>query len=548
MFQEKEMHKIIEARKKYEEDIANLLTTSPELKSEYKTLSRIPVNRLYTPADVMESDYMRDFGFPGHYPFTRGAFLNGYRARTWTRRPLVGLGGAEETRQRMLRLLEEGATGVSIVGVSEALLWDSDDEIQIGYLGKNHIGMDSLADFEALFEGVDLDKISVHLNTWHARGVAMYFAMAQKRGYDLHKLRGSCSNGYNRDCIDVIEYCARHVPLWNATYIDVRNIRDAGCTAVQEIAFAIARGVDVVRDVIARGVDVDTFAPRISFFVSAHSDFLEEIAKFRAMRRMWAKVMREKFGARDPRSWILKAHCQTAGVALTAQQPLNNLARGAIHGLAAVLGGVQSLHICSFDEALATPTEASAILSQRTQQILTYETGVTDIIDPLGGSYYIEALTNKLEEEAQKIVEIIESMGGAQKAENWIANQVWESAYRYQKEIDGKERIIVGVNEFVTEEDVGLFNISLPVTEYDPSVHQKQIERLKRIRRERDNAKVEEAKKKLFEAWRKGENIVPTIIEAVKTYITGGEITRVRYEALSEEVYWHPSPWLRSKC
>ena len=537
-----DLERIRQARQYYNDVVAEVLKKYPREK-QYRTASGIEVDHIYTPADIAETDYLRDIGFPGQYPFTRGLHPLGFRSREWTRRPVVGIGTAEETNERLRYLVSQGMTGFAVVGLGLWRKWDSDDERSIGFLGRTHIHVDTLADFETLFAGIDLEEVSFTQIGPYVPAFASYLALAERRGLDKNRLRGTIQNMYipgtsfAKESIDIVEYCSRHMPRWNHSSIHVRNTREGGCTAPQEAAFGLANGIAMIEACLERGLEIDEFAPRISWMLSAHNELFEEVAKFRAMRRMWARLLKERYGARDTRSCMLRYHVQTSGDALTARQPLNNIVRGTIHGLAAALGGAQSIHICSFDEALATPTKAAAVLSLRTQQIIQYESGVTATVDPLGGAYYVEWLTNKVEEEAQGILDAIERQGGLARADGWIAEQIHEAAWKYQEQIEKNERVIVGVNKFTMDDEDELDLAPAEIMEYDPAVRDKQIARLNRVRRERDQAKVEEAKKMLFEAYRSGMNIIPHMIEAVKTYITYGELDTVRAEALGPETW-----------
>ena len=537
-----DFEKIKEAREQYDELITHLLEKAPEQKSEYKTLSGIPLDRVYTPADIKGTDYLKDIGFPGQYPFTRGLFPNGYRSRSFNSRQVVGIGTAEETNQRWKYLISQGMTALAVVGPygdrddSTSPMWE-------GYAGRNDLMADTLADFETLLDGIDLNKLHVHLIDYSPVTLAMFIVAAEKRGFDRKTLSGSISNSITmglypenkgNPSIDIVEFCTREMPLWNAFYVDVRNHRDGGLTAIQELAYAIAIGSAGIKAVMERGLDVDQFAHRISFFVSSERDLLEEVAKFRGMRRMWARLMKETFNAKNPKSWRMRCHVQTSAVALTKPQPLNNLMRSTLHALAAVLGGCQSIHVNSFDEVLATPSDLAASISLRTLQIIQHESGATNVADPLGGSYYVEFLTNKLEEEAQKIVDTIEEMGGAFKAREWMTSQMRASAYKYQKEFEEHQRIVVGLNDFIEEEDKQLEMVKSKLAKYNSNIIQKQKDRVTRVLEKRDNAKAEEAKKMLYEAYKEKVYILPPLIDAVKTYITKGEIARVREAALGE--------------
>jgi len=546
----KETEKIKEARKEYDELVSRTVQKTPEQKTKYETDSWIPVDRLYTPADIEGTDYLRDIGFPGQYPYTRGLFPSGHRTRTWSKRQVAGYGTAEECNQLWKNLIAQGQTALNssfaISGGGTKIPWESDEELMVGHGNRTYAKGDTVADWEDVLDGIDLDKVNMNLPMDVWVNFAFFIAAAEKKGYDRRKLSGSVSSkvrmilypeNKGNPYIDMVEFCANEMPNWNAFYVDARNIREGGLTAVQELAWAIAVGMDGVREVMKRGIDIDRFGPRIQFFVNAGSDFFEEIAKFRAMRRMWARLMKEEFGAKDPRSWRLRAGVQTYGPAMTAQQPLNNLVRAGFHGLAAILGGAQSLAIQTYDEALATPSESAQILSLRTAQIIEHETGVTKVVDPLGGSYYVEWLTNKLEEEAQKIIDKLEDLGGACKVKacSWFYSQMKASAAKYQQEIDSKERIVVGVNEYVMDEKDPLATLAPNLREYDPALLQRQIDRLNKVRRERDNSAVEKAKKMLCEVFKDRENIMPPLIEAAKTYITGGEVIKVLMEARGEQ-------------
>lgn len=543
---EKEVEKIKEARKEYEKLVARELEKNPELKSEYTTDSWIPVDRLYTPVDVAGIDYLRDIGFPGQYPYTRGLFPSGYRTRAWNRRQVAARGTADECNKLAKFLISQGQTAFALHAgtfAGKKTSWDTDDPIYLGHAFRHNTKMDTLADWEDLYDGIDLSKFHVMVGVFPI-DLAMFIAMAEKRGYSRKTLQGSSSaqvrlilypENKGNPFIDMVEFCTKEMPYWNAFYIDAANIRDGGLTAVQELAWGIAVGKDGIREVLKRGLEIDSFAPRIHSYFRVGNDLFEEVAKFRALRRMWARMMREELGAKDPRSWRLRVHVQSLGPTFTAQQPLNNLVRGTIHALAAALGGVQSLAVDTYDEALSTPSDIGKVLALRTQQIVEHESGVTNVVDPLGGSYYVEWLTNKMEEEAQKIIDKLEEMGGACKsikACTWFLQQKREAAYKRQKEIDTKKRIVVGVNEYVMDEKEMLSTFVPEVLDFDyKAMLQKQIERLNKVRRERDNSKVEWAKKMLYDVFKSRENMMPALIEAVKTYISAGEIMKVLIEA-----------------
>lgn len=407
-------------------------------------------------------------------------------------------------------------------------------------MGKGGVALDSLYDFETLFDGIDIQRYPVHLITFSAYSLAAYVAVAQKRGIDLRELRGSISNSLcpETECMDIIEFCTREVPLFNSGYLDMRNVREGGCTAAQEIAFGVALTMAACDVLMERGLQVDQFLHRITWFVNSGPEFFEEIAKFRAMRRVWARIFKERYGAKNPASLHCRMHCQTYAPTLTRQQPFNNLIRSTLYALAAILGGVQSLHVNSFDEALAIPTEFSALLSVRTQQIIDLETGVTKVIDPMGGSYYVEWLTNRLEEEAMNIIEKIQSMGGAFEAWDWMCSEIRKAAIRNQEEFDSGRRPLVGVNTLVEDDDIQMralrvlqehANFDL-IQQYDPSVVHKQIQRLKKVRRERDAKRLQKAVDELKGAMERGDNLLPPLIDAVKCGLTRGEYARIRAE------------------
>jgi len=532
MFTQEAIEELLKARQKYEEEVRGILDRVPGAMKEYETVSGIPTKCVYTPADIQGMDYSRDIGMPGEYPFTRGLFPAGFRTRMWNIRQVTGIGTCEENNQRWKYLLSQGMTALAVVGLG-GYGPESDDERTIGNLGKNDVFADTLYDYETLFEGIDIKKIPIHLITSGPVPLAMYIAVAEKRGIPQNELRGSLSNAVcdDPDSLDTIEYCAKNMPYLNATYVDMRNVREAGATAPQEIAFGMALFMAAMDEIIPRGVSIDQIAPRSSWFVNSGQEFFEEVAKFRAMRRLWAKILKERYGAKDRKSLLLRPHVQTYAPTMTIEQPFNNIVRSTLYALAAVLGGVQSMSVNSFDESLASPTEFSATLSVRTQQMIYHETGIPAVVDPLGGSYYVEWLTNKLEEEANDIIETIEKKGGAFKACDWMVEQVRSQAYKAQQETDSGKRILVGLNAYREEEDIQQELIKggqIPLHRYDPEIRNKQIARLNKVRRERDNDKVEWAKQMLLDAYNSGENIVPAMIEAVKTYMTQGEIGMVR--------------------
>ena len=542
MFNAGKLGKIRREKERWEkETVSKSIERLPE-RGEFLTSSDIPVNRLYTPAEIANFDYFRDLGFPGEYPFTRGVYPTMYRARFWTMRQYAGFGTAEQTNQRFKYLLSQGQTGLSVAfDFPTQVGYDCDHPMAKGEVGKAGVSVSTLKDMEIVFEDIPLDKIttSMTINAPAAILLAMYITVGEKQGVPQSQLDGTVQNDILKEYVargmyifppkpsmrlvtDIFEYCAKNVPKWNTISISGYHIREAGATAVQEIAFTFANAIAYVQAAINRGLNVDKFAGRLSFFFAAHNNLFEEVAKFRAARRLWARIMRERFKAENPTSWMLRFHTQTSGVSLTAQQPYNNIIRVTLQALAAVLGGTQSLHTNSFDEAYALPSEQAVTIALRTQQIIAYESGVADTIDPLGGSYYVEYLTNKIEEEAVKYIEQIDDMGGAVAAieKGFMQREIMESAYRYQKEVENKKRIVVGVNEFVAEEKT-----PIKILRVDPEIEEKLVERLNNVKRQRDNAKVKEALNNLRKAAEKEDvNLMPFIIQAVKEYATLGEI------------------------
>ena len=516
----------------------------PERKSEFRNHSDTLIKRVYTPEDIKDLDYMRDLGLPGEYPFTRGVHATMYRGRLWTMRQFSGYGTAEQTNQRFKYLLKEGETGLSIAFDYPTIRgYDSDHPFSQGEVGTCGVAVASLKDMEILFDGIPLDKVttSMTVNGPAAMLLAMYIAVGDKQGVSREKLGGTTQNDVLKEFFaqkliifppkpsiklvtDIVEYCTKHVPRWNPISISGYHIREAGSNAVQELAFTLYDGITYVESCLERGMKVDEFAPRLSFFFASHNNLFEEVAKFRAARRIWAKVMKERFHAKNSRSMWMRMHVQTSGCTLTAQQPLNNITRTTIQALAAVLGGTQSLHTNSFDEALCLPTEEAVKVALRTQQIIAHESGSADTIDPLAGCYYIEYLTNEMEGQAMDYIQRIDDMGGATAAieRGFFQKEIADSAYKYQRETDEKKRIIVGVNEYTTGEDA-----AIPILRIDPKVEEKQIARLQKLRRERDNRKVDEVLEELHYAAEKDENLMPVIIEAVKAYATIGEMCGV---------------------
>ncbi|MCJ7811148.1 MAG: methylmalonyl-CoA mutase family protein [Dehalococcoidia bacterium] len=522
-----------------------------ESRERFVTTSGRPIERLYDPNDIAAIDYERDIGWPGEYPFPRGVHPTGYRGRPWTMRMFAGFGSVEETNARFKYLLEHGQTGLSIAFDLPTLYgYDADAPQAAGEFGKCGVCVSSLADMEILLAGLPLDEMttSMTINSPAAVVWAMYIAAAEKRGVPRQRLGGTIQNDILKEFIaqkefifppapsmrlvtDTIEFGTRELPLWNTISISGYHIREAGSTAVQELAFTLADGLEYARWGLERGLDIDEFAPRLSFFFNCHNDFFEEVAKFRAARRIWAREMKERFGARNPRSWWMRFHTQTAGCSLTAQQPELNLVRTAIQALAAVMGGTQSLHTNSWDEALALPSEKAARLALRTQQIIAHESGVANTIDPLGGSFFVETLTNQMEEECYHYFRQIEDLGGVIPAieAGFFQREIAEASYRYQREIETKERISVGVNECVMDEP-----IEIPILEMDPEGEQRERQRLARLRRERDSGLANQSLSALREACQGSQNLMPYILDAVNAYCTLGEICDVMRQVFGE--------------
>ena len=552
MFEQGKLATLRQRWEKWQEStLQRTLSRHPERLDSFMTTSSAPVERLYTPLDVADLDYERDLGFPGEYPYTRGVHATMYRGRLWTMRMFAGFGTAEETNARYKYLLAHGETGLSVAFDMPTLYgYDTDDPHALGEFGKCGVAISSLADMEALFDGIPVDEIttSMTINGPAAVVWAMYIAMAEKRGIPMEALGGTIQNDILKEYIaqkefifpprpsmrlvvDTFEFGSQHLPRWNTISISGYHIREAGSTAAQELAFTLADGLEYVRWGLERGLDIDEFAPRLSFFFNAHNDFFEEIAKFRAARRIWAREMRETFGAQDPRSWRLRFHTQTAGCSLTAQQPENNIVRTAWQALAAVLGGTQSLHTNSMDEALALPSEYAVKVALRTQQLIAHESGVTNTVDPLAGSYFVEALTDRLEQETYDYFQKIEALGGVVPAleKGFFQREIAEAAYRYQTEIDARQRIVVGVNEYLEEEP-----IRIPLLEMDPAGYERQVARLERVRRERDNEQVATTLEALRQAAQGSENTMPYILDCVRAYATLGEITGVFRQVFGE--------------
>ena len=507
----------------------------------FRTISGRPIDCVYTPDSVAALDARQDIGDPGEFPYTRGIHASGYRGKLWTMRQFAGFGTPEETNRRYTQLLNAGGTGLSVAFDLPTLMGrDPDHELALGEVGKCGVNVTSLADMEALFDGIDVGRIttSMTINSPASMIFAMYLVVAEREGVDWKTLSGTIQNDILKEFIaqkefiypprpsmrlitDVFAFCARDVPKWNTISVSGYHIREAGATAAQELAFTLRDGIEYVQYGVDAGLDVDTFTPRISFFFNSHSDFFEEIAKFRAARRIWARVMRDRFHAKNPRSWQLRFHTQTAGVSLTAQQPYNNVVRTALQAMAAVLGGTQSLHTNALDEALALPTAEAATLALRTQQIIAHETGVTDVVDPLGGSYFVERLTQDLEDEAHAYFATIDGMGGMVEAveQGYPQREIAESAYRFQKAVESKERIIVGVNEFVARDPV-----PVPTLYIDETAGGTQLAKLERLRKTRDNDRVRRALDALQNGAVGRANTMPLLIDAVRAYATVGEM------------------------
>ncbi len=549
MFSTEELNRLRQEGERWRAKNANAAV--PRRKPTYKTSSQITVESVYTPEHLAESDYLRDSGLPGEYPYLRGVHPDGYRARLWTMRMFAGFGLPQETNERFRFLLDNGQTGLSVAFDMPTLYgYDTDDPQAAGEFGKCGVAVSSLADMETLFDGIPLDQVttSMTINSPAAIIWAMYIAVAEKQGVPLDKIGGTLQNDILKEylaqneyifppapsmrlVVDTVEFAAKYMPSWNPISISGYHIREAGSTAVQELAFTLADGFEYVRHCLDRGMAVDDFAPRLSFFFNAHNDFFEEVAKFRAARRIWSREMQDTFKATNPRSAWLRFHAQTSGATLTAQQPENNVARVSLQALAAVLGGCQSLHTNGKDEAWALPSEQAALQALRTQQIIAHETGVTDTVDPLGGSYYLESLTNRVEAEALDYLRRIEDIGGVIPAleSGFFQREIADAAYVYQREEDRKERITVGVNEYCTDE-----KLSIPLLRVDREGERLQIERLNRIRSTRDNREVAARLQDLEQAARGSANLMPYLLEAVKAYATLGEMMGVFREVFGE--------------
>ena len=556
MSKEEILERIREDTKQWQQVFQESISKTPERLSRFSTVSDRPIQNLYTPLDIEDLDFSNDIGLPGQYPFTRGVQPSMYRGRLWTMRMFAGLGSAKDTNKRFHLLVNEGQTGLSTAFDMPTLMgYDTDCPRSRGECGRCGVAIDTLKDMEILFEGLPIDRITTSMTINPPAPVlwAMYIAMAEKRGINRGIIGGTIQNDMLKEFIaqktfmcpprpsmrliaDTIEFGTKEVPRWNPISISGYHIREAGSTAVQELAFTLADGIAYVEAAIERGLDVDSFAPRLSFFFNSHLDFFEEIAKFRAARRMWARIMKERFKAKDPRSMWLRFHTQTAGCSLTAQQPYNNVVRTALEALAAVLGGTQSLHTNSLDEVLATPTEEAATIALRTQQIIAEESGVANTIDPLGGSFYVERLTKDIEEEASEYIRKIDEMGGMVAAieKNYPQMEIADAAYKYQKQIDSSEKTVVGVNKYVTGEE-----LPVEILQIEAELERKQIEWTNQVKDTRDNKKVKDAVEKLGEAAQRNDNLMYPIIDAVKEYVTEQEICDVFRDVFG--VYRDPS-------
>ncbi|MBN1660797.1 MAG: methylmalonyl-CoA mutase family protein [Anaerolineae bacterium] len=534
--------------------LEDTLSHYPERRPHFETESGIPVERLFTPADV-EVDYARDLGFPGDYPFTRGVQPTMYRGRLWTMRQYAGFGTARETNERYKYLLSQGQTGLSVAfDLPTQIGYDADDPIAAGEVGKVGVSISSLENMEALFDGIPLDRVSTSMtiNAPATVLLAMYVAVGKKQGVAPSRLRGTVQNDILKEYIargtyiyppgpsmrlitDLFAYCNQAVPQWNTISISGYHIREAGSTAVQEVAFTLANAIAYVEAALRAGLPIDDFAPRLSFFFNAHNNLLEEVAKFRAARRLWARIMRERFGAVDPRSWTLRFHTQTAGSMLTAQQPENNVVRVALQALAAVLGGTQSLHTNSRDEALSLPTEEAVQIALRTQQIIAYESGAAESIDPLAGSYLVETWTDEIERRASEYIARIDALGGAMKAieQGYVQREIQDSAYRWQRAVDRGDKVIVGVNRFEGGAGSGSTN-GLDILRVDPAVGERQRARLRALRERRDGEAVSASLERLRAAAHGDENLMPLILDAVERYATLGEICGVMRDVFGE--------------
>lgn len=553
MSKKENIPEILELKQAYEAQVAKTMEKRPERRKEFRTGGNIPLNRVYDPTDLEGFNYARDLGYPGRYPYTRGVQPTMYRGRLWTMRQYAGFGTAEESNERYRYLLSQGQTGLSVAfDLPTQIGYDSDHPMAQGECGKVGVAIDSLADMEILFDKIPLDKVSTSMTINAPASVllAMYICVGEKQGVSMDKLSGTIQNDILKEYIargtyifppkpsmrlitDIFEFCSNNVPKWNTISISGYHIREAGSTAAQEVAFTLADGIAYVEAAQKKGLDPNVFGQRLSFFFNAHNDFLEEVAKFRAARRMWGKIMKERFGVTGRKAQMLRFHTQTGGSTLTAQQPENNIVRVTMQALAAVLGGTQSLHTNSMDEALALPSEKSVGIALKTQQIIAYESGVADTIDPLAGSYVIESLTNKIQERAEEYISQIDNMGGMLIAieKGYVQKHIQDSAYSYQKAVESGDAIVVGVNKFQIKEDHADMNL----LKVDESVGERQVQKLKELREKRDNLKVKNTLENIRKAARdESVNLMPLILEAVRNYGTEGEICGVLREEFGE--------------
>ena len=556
MFDEEVLRRLDKAKREWEDGpVQKAISRFPERKDEFRTLSDQPVERLYTPLDVQDIDYEEDLGFPGEYPFTRGAQHTMYRGRMWTMRQYAGFGTAEESNRRYRYLLDQGQTGLSVAfDLPTQIGYDSDNDMSVGEVGKVGVAIDSVRDMEVLFDQIPLDQVSTSMtiNAPAAVLLAMYAVVAERQGVPLETLSGTIQNDILKEYVargtyifppepsmrlitDTFAFCAEHLPKWNTISISGYHMREAGCTAPQELGFTLANAIAYVESALAVGLDVDAFAPRLSFFFAAQSDVLEEVAKFRAARRMWARIMKDRFGSDNPRSQKMRFHTQTAGCTLTAQQPDNNIVRVALQALAAVLGGTQSLHTNSRDEALALPTEESVRIALRTQQILAHESGVADTVDPLAGSYAVENMTDAIEAEAKAYIDRIDEIGGAPTAieDGYVQRQIQESAFHHQKSVESNDRIVVGLNAYQIDEKP-----EWELLRVDPAIEEQQREKLERLRNDRNNDDVTNCLGTLRDSARDGGNLMEPIMAAVRAEATLGEIC----DALRDEFGEYQAP------
>ena len=548
------MSRFDEQKQKFAAAVDKTVSRFPERKNPFETTSGIEQQRTYTPEDTPDLDFAEKLGFPGQFPYTRGVQPTMYRSRFWTMRQYAGFATAEESNKRYKYLLDQGTMGLSVAfDLPTQIGYDSDDAMARGEVGKVGVAIDTMKDMETLFDGIPLDKgsTSMTINATAAMLLSMYLGVAEKQGVGFDQVAGTIQNDILKEYIargtyiyppgpslriisNIFEFCSRNVPRWNTISISGYHIREAGSSAVQEVAFTLADGIAYVEAALAAGLDVDAFAPRLSFFFNAHNNFFEEIAKFRAARRMWAKIMKDRFKATNPKSMMLRFHTQTAGSTLTAQQPENNIVRVAVQAMAAALGGTQSLHTNSMDEALALPTEKSVRTALRTQQILAHENGAGDVIDPMGGSWYVESLTDQIEEKAMEYIQRIDDMGGMLKAieMGFVQREIQESAFQYQRAIEKEEQVIVGVNKFQVKEHAG----DMDLLKIDAAVEQGQVAKLRQVKEERDNGAVKFRLSELKTAAEGTENLVPKILDAVRVYASLGEISNVLRDVYGEYV------------